>query len=66
MGAQIEGAGSNRIVVHGVERMHGAKHAVVADRIETGTFLVAGAMTGGRITARRTRPETLDRGCSRS
>ncbi|MUV15615.1 UDP-N-acetylglucosamine 1-carboxyvinyltransferase [Noviluteimonas gilva] len=60
MGAQIEGAGSNRIVVHGVERLHGAKHAVVADRIETGTFLVAGAMTGGRITARRTRPETLD------
>ena len=60
MGAQIEGAGSNRIVVHGVERLHGAKHAVVADRIETGTFLIAGAMTGGRITARRTRPETLD------
>jgi len=60
MGAQIEGAGSNRIVVHGVDRLHGAKHAVVADRIETGTFLVAGAMTGGRITARRTRPETLD------
>lgn len=60
MGAQIEGAGSNRIVVHGVERMHGAKHAVVADRIETGTFLIAGAMTGGRVTARRTRPETLD------
>ena len=60
MGAQVEGAGSNRIVVHGVERLHGAKHAVVADRIETGTFLVAGAMTGGRITARRTRPETLD------
>lgn len=60
MGAQIEGAGSNRIVVHGVERLHGAKHAVVADRIETGTFLVAGAMTGGRVVARRTRPETLD------
>ncbi|UHQ19691.1 UDP-N-acetylglucosamine 1-carboxyvinyltransferase [Lysobacter sp. KIS68-7] len=60
MGAQIEGAGSNRIVVHGVERLHGAKHAVVADRIETGTFLVAAAMTGGRVTARRTRPETLD------
>ena len=60
MGAQVEGAGSNRIVVHGVERLHGARHAVVADRIETGTFLVAGAMTGGRITARRTRPETLD------
>lgn len=60
MGAQIEGAGSNRIVVQGVERLHGAKHAVVADRIETGTFLVAGAMAGGRISARRTRPETLD------
>jgi UDP-N-acetylglucosamine 1-carboxyvinyltransferase len=60
MGAQVEGAGSNRIVVHGVDRLHGAKHAVVADRIETGTFLVAGAMSGGRITARRTRPETLD------
>ena len=60
MGAQVEGAGSNRIVVHGVERLHGAKHAVVADRIETGTFLVAAAMTGGRITARRARPETMD------
>jgi UDP-N-acetylglucosamine 1-carboxyvinyltransferase len=60
MGAQIEGAGSNRIVVHGVERLHGAKHAVVADRIETGTFLVAAAMTGGRITARRARPDTMD------
>jgi UDP-N-acetylglucosamine 1-carboxyvinyltransferase len=60
MGAQIEGAGSNRIVVHGVDRLHGAKHAVVADRIETGTFLVAGAMTGGRITARRARPDTMD------
>jgi UDP-N-acetylglucosamine 1-carboxyvinyltransferase len=60
MGARIEGAGSNKITVHGVERLHGAKHAVVADRIETGTFLVAAAMTGGRVTARRTRPETLD------
>jgi UDP-N-acetylglucosamine 1-carboxyvinyltransferase len=60
MGARIEGAGSNRIVVHGVERLHGAKHAVVADRIETGTFLVAAAMTGGRVTARRARPETMD------
>jgi UDP-N-acetylglucosamine 1-carboxyvinyltransferase len=60
MGARIEGAGSNRIVVHGVERLHGGKHSVVPDRIETGTFLVAAAMTGGRITARRTRPDTLD------
>jgi UDP-N-acetylglucosamine 1-carboxyvinyltransferase len=60
MGAKIEGAGSNRIVVQGVERLNGGKHNVVAGRIETGTFLVAAAMTGGRIIARATRPETLD------
>jgi UDP-N-acetylglucosamine 1-carboxyvinyltransferase len=60
MGAKIEGAGSNRITVHGVERLHGGRHDVVADRIETGTFLVAAAMTGGRIVAHDTRPETLD------
>ncbi|QNP41173.1 UDP-N-acetylglucosamine 1-carboxyvinyltransferase [Lysobacter solisilvae (ex Woo and Kim 2020)] len=60
MGAKIEGAGTGRIVIEGVERLHGGKHAVVADRIETGTFLVAGAMTGGRIVARKTRPDTLD------
>jgi UDP-N-acetylglucosamine 1-carboxyvinyltransferase len=60
MGAQIEGSGSGRIVVHGVERLHGGSHAVVPDRIETGTFLVAAAMTGGRITARGARPDTMD------
>ncbi|TXI49606.1 MAG: UDP-N-acetylglucosamine 1-carboxyvinyltransferase [Lysobacter sp.] len=60
MGAKIEGAGSNRIVVHGVERLHGGTHQVVADRIETGTFLVAAAMTGGRIVCRAARPDTLD------
>ncbi len=60
MGAQIEGAGSGRIVVHGVERLHGGAHQVLPDRIETGTFLVAAAMTGGRVTARRSRPDTLD------
>ncbi len=60
MGANIEGAGSNRITVHGVERLHGGKHNVVADRIETGTFLVAAAMTGGRIVCRAARPDTLD------
>jgi UDP-N-acetylglucosamine 1-carboxyvinyltransferase len=60
MGAKIEGAGTTRIVIEGVERLHGGKHAVVADRIETGTFLVAGAMTGGRVTARKARPDTLD------
>ena len=60
MGARIEGAGTSRIVVHGVERLHGGQHSVVADRIETGTFLVAAAMTGGRIVARNARPHTLD------
>src|SRR3546814_3335286 len=44
MGADIEGAGTGRIVVHGVERLHGGRHRVVADRIETGTFLVAAAI----------------------
>jgi len=60
MGAKIQGAGSNRIEVEGVERLHGGEHAVVADRIETGTFLVAAAMTGGSITATHARPDTLD------
>ncbi|MGH8033072.1 MAG: UDP-N-acetylglucosamine 1-carboxyvinyltransferase [Luteimonas sp.] len=59
MGADIEGAGSARIVVRGVERLHGGHHRVVADRIETGTFLVAAAMTGGRVTATNARPQTL-------
>ena len=60
LGAKIEGAGTGRIVVEGVERLHGGVHAVVPDRIETGTFLVAAAMTGGRITARRARPDTME------
>ena len=60
MGARIEGEGTGRITVEGVERLHGASHSVVPDRIETGTFLVAAAMTGGRITATHARPETLD------
>ncbi len=60
MGARIEGAGTSRITVEGVERLHGCEHAVVADRIETGTFLVAAAMTGGSIVATHARPDTLD------
>ena len=59
MGADIRGAGTSRIEVRGVTALHAAQHAVVADRIETGTFLVAAAMTGGRVTATATRPETL-------
>jgi UDP-N-acetylglucosamine 1-carboxyvinyltransferase len=60
LGADIEGAGSGRIIVRGVERLHGGTHAVLPDRIETGTFLIAAAMTGGHVTARRARADTLD------
>ena len=60
MGAKIGGAGTPKIVVEGVEKLSGCEHAVVADRIETGTFLVAAAMTGGRVTATHARPDTLD------
>ena len=60
MGAKIEGAGTHKITIEGVEKLHGCDHAVVADRIETGTFLVAAAMTGGRVTATHARPDTLD------
>ena len=60
LGAKIEGAGTSRITVHGVERLSGGRHAVLPDRIETGTFLVAAAMTGGKVTARRARADTLE------
>ena len=59
LGARIEGAGTSRITIHGVERLHGGRHDVLPDRIEAGTFLVAAAMTGGRVTARNTRPDTM-------
>jgi len=50
MGACIEGAGTDRIAIRGVSRLHGAEHRIIPDRIETGTFLVAAAITGGRLT----------------
>jgi UDP-N-acetylglucosamine 1-carboxyvinyltransferase len=53
MGAKIEGAGTNRIVIEGVKELHGAEHTVIPDRIEAGTFLCAGAMMGEGITLRR-------------
>lgn len=59
MGAKIEGAGSNRIVIEGVKELHGAEHTVIPDRIEAGTFLVAGAMLGDGITLRRVQPEHM-------
>jgi len=60
MGAKIEGAGSDVITIHGVDALHGADYSVMADRIETGTFLVAAAMTGGRVRATHTQPDTLE------
>ena len=60
MGAKIEGAGTDVITVHGVEALHGAKHAVMPDRIEAGTFLVAAAATRGKVKLRDIRPEILD------
>ncbi|MEZ0232489.1 MAG: UDP-N-acetylglucosamine 1-carboxyvinyltransferase [Methylophilaceae bacterium] len=60
MGARIEGAGTDVITVHGVERLHGAEHSVVCDRIEAGTYLVAAAMTGGNIKLNNARADLLD------
>jgi len=60
MGAKISGAGSDVITVEGVERLHGARHSVMPDRIETGTFLVAAAATGGDVKVTGARPDTLD------
>jgi UDP-N-acetylglucosamine 1-carboxyvinyltransferase len=60
MGAQIEGAGTNRIVIQGVTRLHGTTYKVLPDRIEAGTFLVAAAITGGRVRLRRVIPLHLE------
>lgn len=60
MGAKISGAGSDMITIEGVERLGGCEHHIVPDRIETGTFLVAAAISGGRITCRGTKADTLD------
>jgi len=60
MGAKIEGIGTDRLVIHGVETLHGASHAVIADRIETGTFLCAVAAAGGDVTLTNTRSDILD------
>ena len=60
MGARIAGHGTDTIVIDGVETLHGASYEVLPDRIEAGTYLVAGAITGGRVRARGARPEHLD------
>ncbi|HKV28320.1 MAG TPA: UDP-N-acetylglucosamine 1-carboxyvinyltransferase [Candidatus Acidoferrales bacterium] len=59
MGAKIEGAGSDTIRVRGVEKLHGTSHRVIPDRIEAGTFLVAGAITGGEILLTGCEPKRL-------
>src|SRR3954466_313989 len=59
MGAKIEGAGSSTIVIDGVPRLHGATHEVLPDRIETGTYAMAVAMTGGDVVLQGARPELL-------
>ena len=60
MGAKISGIGTARMVIEGVDNLHGGHYDVMPDRIETGTFLVAGAMTGGRVLCRRARADILD------
>jgi UDP-N-acetylglucosamine 1-carboxyvinyltransferase len=60
MGARVQGAGSDVITIEGVDRLHGARYRVMPDRIETGTFLVAAAATGGSIRLTGARPDVLD------
>jgi len=60
MGAKISGHGTARIVVDGVDELHGYDHRVIPDRIEAGTFLVGAAMTGGKVRVEHVRPDTLD------
>ncbi|QRQ87672.1 UDP-N-acetylglucosamine 1-carboxyvinyltransferase [Cupriavidus oxalaticus] len=60
MGAKIDGIGTDRLVVQGVDKLHGARHSVIADRIEAGTFLCAAAATLGELVLREVRPDLLD------
>jgi UDP-N-acetylglucosamine 1-carboxyvinyltransferase len=57
MGAKIEGAGTHRMIIEGVPVLHGAEHGVIPDRIEAGTFLVAGAICGQAVTVKRVEPK---------
>jgi UDP-N-acetylglucosamine 1-carboxyvinyltransferase len=60
MGAKIEGAGTRRIIIEGVKELHGAEHGVIPDRIEAGTYLVAGAIAGEKVTLKRVDPSHLE------
>src|SRR6266536_1072241 len=57
MGAKIEGAGTRRLIIEGVKELHGVEHDIIPDRIEAGTFLVAGAVAGTGVTVKRVEPE---------
>jgi UDP-N-acetylglucosamine 1-carboxyvinyltransferase len=60
MGAKIQGAGTDKIVIQGVPKLHGTTYEVLPDRIESGTYLVAGAITRGHVRIKNTRPDHLD------
>ncbi|HSC48156.1 MAG TPA: UDP-N-acetylglucosamine 1-carboxyvinyltransferase, partial [Gammaproteobacteria bacterium] len=60
MGARIRGMGTDTISIEGVKRLHGTEYVVLPDRIETGTYLCAGAMTGGHVRLKETQPDLLD------
>lgn len=60
MGADVQGAGTDTIIINGVDRLHGTEYTVIPDRIETGTYLVAGAITRGRVKVKNTAPHLLD------
>jgi UDP-N-acetylglucosamine 1-carboxyvinyltransferase len=60
MGAQIEGAGTSTIRIQGVKRLHAAEHTIIPDRIEAGTFLIAGAITRGEVTVTQCEPKHLE------
>ncbi|HKJ75963.1 MAG TPA: UDP-N-acetylglucosamine 1-carboxyvinyltransferase, partial [Gammaproteobacteria bacterium] len=60
MGAKVHGAGTDTIEIEGVERLQGTRYCVLPDRIETGTYLVAAAITGGKVLVKDTRPDILD------
>ena len=60
MGARIRGMGTDTLVIEGVKKLHGTEYTVMPDRIETGTYLCAGAMTGGHVRLKETKPDLLD------
>ena len=60
LGAKITGAGSDKIIIEGVKRLGGGVYRVLPDRIETGTFLIAAAVSGGKVVCQNTRPDTLE------